>query len=518
MMSARQKIKLPPGMFRNGTEYESAGRWYDGNLVRWQNGRLKPIGGFQAYVGAGANLVGVARGGIAFTDNGGFPYIIIGTSSKLYIGEGGVFEDVTPTGFVPGRVDSILGSGFSAGFFGQETFGTSRTLNTLQLKAATWSFDTFGNTVVMVMDSDRHIYQFDPTTGLVTIPAGSPTCVAVMSTNEDFLLALGSAGDARQVMWPDLGTSTDWTPTDINAAGAIDLNTAGRLVAGSRVGLQNLLWTDVDAHLLNFVGGQGIYAPIRIGTSCGLIGPRAFAVAASGAGAGETAYWISQGGFFAYAGTVVPLPCEVQDYIWANINWVQAAKIYASPNTLFNEIIWFFPSVNSNECDSYVIYNYKENIWYFGLQSPFLGARTTYIDRGVFGYPFGVNPAGMIFEHEVGYLANGATRVGQVYAQSGPAEIGNGDQVIYANMLVVDGTNLLNASNPVLTLTPQARLNPQAPLMASTPIPLAWNAEGYTPARFAGRQVALRVDQVADATLPWELGTMRVAMTVGSKR
>jgi hypothetical protein len=332
------------------------------------------------------------------------------------------------------------------------------------------------------------------------------------------LLAIGAGGDGRKVQWPDIGTSTDWTPTGINAAGDIDVNTAGRLIAGARVGLQNLLWTTVDAHLFNFVGGQAIYAPIRIGTACGLAGPKAFAIAASGAGAGETAYWISQGGFFAYAGTVVPLPCEVQDYLFANINWTQKAKIYASANSQFNEIIWLFPSVNSIENDSYVIYNYKENIWYFGLQSPFLGARTTYIDRGVFQYPFAVSPTGMVFEHEVGFLANGATRVGQVFAQSGPAEIGNGDQVIYANMLVIDGDNLGAVGQPILTLTPKGRLNSNAPVMAANPIPVAWNAEGYTPARFCGRQVAIRVDQIADSPSAWELGTLRVLMGGGSRR
>jgi hypothetical protein len=126
----------------------------------------------------------------------------------------------------------------------------------------------------------------------------------------------------------------------------------------------------------------------------------------------------------------------------------------------------------------------------------------------------------MIYEHEVGYLANGATRVGQIFAQSGPAEIGNGDQLIYANMLIVDGENLGSAfPTPFLTLTPQTRLNPKAPLMTNAPILLAWNAEGYTPARFCGRQIAIRIDQTNDAqNTGWILGTLRVAMAGGSRR
>lgn len=541
-------IKMPPGMFRNGTEYESAGRWFDGNLVRWENGRLKPIGGWQALLAASAPpLQGVARGGLAFTDNFGFPYTLIGTNSNLYIGEGGAFSDVTPVGFVAGRVDSILGAGYGAGTYGTSTYGTPRAASTLPLIAATWQMDTFGNTAVMVQSTDRKLYQFDPATGLVTVPAGSPTCVAVFTTNEDFLLVIGAGGVGRKIQWPDIGTTTIWTPSDVNSAGDIDLNTQGLGMAGARVGLQNLVWTTTDVHLVNYVGQPAIYAPIRIGTACGLIGPRAWAVAASGVGAGEAAYWMSPGGFFTYTGTVTPLPCEVQDFLWANINFTQAAKIYASPNSRFHEIIWFFPSLNSQEVDSYVMYNYKDNIWYFGLQS--LLARTTYIDLGALPLPVGVAPPfaatdtfyvaedgvtfyvaedgissyvsgvggssanSVIYEHETGVLANGASRVGHIFVQSGPFEIGNGDQVIYSNMMLIDGDNITDST---LTMTPQGRLNPQSPVMAADPIACLPNAEGYTPVRFSGRQIALRFDAAKDKA--WSLGKFRLNVVGGSKR
>jgi hypothetical protein len=507
---ALMKVKLPPGMFRNGTEYESVGRWYNGNMVRWENGRLKPIGGWLALLAAGVHLTGVARGGIAFTDNLGFNYLAIGTNSNLYIGSNNTVTDMTPATFTAGRVDSILGAGYGAGAYGRELYGRVRTINTLQLNATTWQFDTFGNTIVMVSSSDQNLWQFDPTTGLVTKPAGSPTCLAVMSTNESFLIALGAAGNGRLVQWADVGSSTIWTPTGTNSAGSIPINSAGRLMAGSRVGLQNLLWTNIDVHLLNFVGGQGVYAPVRIGTACGLIGPRAWAVAASAAGAGETAYWMSKGGFFAYAGQVVQVPCEVQDFLWANINFTQAAKIYASPNARHNEIIWFFPSLNSTENDSYVIFNYKENIWYFGLQSA-LGNRTTYIDRGVFEYPSGVDPTGVVFEHEFGYLANGASRVGTVFAQSGPAEIGSGDKIIYSNLMLPDGFNL-----SALVLSTRARFAPAGPLTTNAPVAMTPNVEGYVPMRFSGRQVAFQIDIVADTD--WALGTPRFEVVGGGGR
>jgi hypothetical protein len=510
-------IKLPPGMFANGTQYESAGRWFVGNLVRWENGRLKPIGGWQAVTGG--VLIGIARGGISFTDNLGFSYTLIGTNSDLYLSEGGTYTRSTPAltpPFVAGRVDSILGAGYGAGVYGSETYGTARSVATLQLNATTWQFDIFGNTAVMVQNTDRRLLQFDPSAGTIVVPAGSPTCIGVMTTNEDFILVIGAGGNGRRIAWPDVGTTTIWTPTDINSAGDIDLNTQGLGVAGTRVGLQNLVWTTTDVHLINYVGQPAIYAPTRIGTACGLIGPRAWAIAASGAGAGEAAYWMSRGGFFQYNGAVIPMQCEVQDLVWANINFKQAAKIYASTNSRFHEVIWFFPSLASNECDSYVIYNYKDNLWYYGLQSTL--ARTTYLDLGPIPLPLGVDAAGIVYQHETGYLANGATRVGQVFARSGPAEIGNGDQIIYANMMLIDGDGIVDASgNNVLTMTPQTRNAPLGPLGPNIgPIALKLTPEGYTPVMISGRQVALRFDITQD--VGWALGKFRLNVSGGSKR
>jgi hypothetical protein len=459
-------------------------------------------------------LGGIARGGLAFTSDLGFSYVLIGTYSNLYVAEDDKFTDVTPSDFVGGRADSILGNGYGAGPYGVGTYGTPRPVASVSLDATTWQFDTFGDTAVMVAASDRNIRQFDPSTGLVTIPAGSPTAAAVMTTNEDFLLAIGAAGIGRQIAWPSVGTTTDWTSTENNSAGAINLVTNGLGVAGTRVGLVNLVWTTTDVHLVNFVGQPAIYAPIRIGTGCGLVGPRAWAVAASGASSGETAYWMSAGGFFQYNGAVTPLPCELQDWLFRNINFTQKAKIHAAVNSRFHEVIWFFPSLNSNEIDSYVIFNYKENVWYFGFQSGL--ARTTYIDRGAIPLPIGVAADGSVYQHETGYLADGATRLGQVWASTGAAEIGDGDAVIYSNMMQIDGDNLVASDGtPVLTMQLTMQMNAQK-VIGQVVVPLIPNKEGYTPLRFTGRQVSFRLDILKDQD--WALGKLKLDVAAGGKR
>tara|TARA_R110002167_G_scaffold258575_2_gene465130 strand:+ start:1076 stop:3118 length:2043 start_codon:yes stop_codon:yes gene_type:complete len=39
-------IKIPAGFYRNATQYQAKGRWFKGNLVRFSEGRLRPIGGW----------------------------------------------------------------------------------------------------------------------------------------------------------------------------------------------------------------------------------------------------------------------------------------------------------------------------------------------------------------------------------------------------------------------------------------------------------------------------------------
>jgi hypothetical protein len=571
-------IKIPPGMFRNGTNYEAMGRWWNGDQVRWANGRLKPYGGWKSMLAAGSHLTGVARGGIAWSSNAGFRYLAIGTNAKLYIGQGGVFTDVTPGGLVAGRQDSILGPGYGAGPYGSNAFaaftgsisgtvltvtavsqgtlatglfiygagvasgttitspgtgtggtgtynintsqtvaseamttgdgtnsyGTPRTRNTLELDAATWSFDSYGEDIVSCLTSDQKIYLFDPTAGTTTRIANSPAAIAVMVSNEDFILALGAAGEGRLIQWPDIGNFTNWTAGITTSAGSVPLTTGGRTMAGTVVGTQNVIWTNEDFHILDYIGSPGIYGPRKFADKCGLVGPNAWAVT-------DIAYWWSWGGFYQYNGVVQMLPCEVQDYIWDMVDWTQTAKIYCETNSTFEEVTWWFPSIYQGtqmappptECDSYITYNRKYNVWYFGVKSV-LGARTTWIDRGEWPLPIAVDPSGVVYEHETGWTANGTTRVGQVFAQSGPVEIGGGKNVSYVDLAIPDVDPNPNA----VELAVLTQMAPDGPVTTVGPASMVPNAEGYFPVQFAGRQAAFKIEQAADEE--WSFGTLRV--------
>jgi hypothetical protein len=323
-------ITMPPGLFKNGTRNQAKGRWYDANLVRFFDDTIRPVGGWRR-LQSDANadfppLAGVPRGALAYrTDTGGVVQTF-GTVSKLYAIVGGVLKDITPISFVAGRSSTVFTTAtgaYGSGPFGSGPYGSGS--QTAQLSEAdTWQLVSFGNTLAAVCTSDKKLYTWagDPAV-LPTVPAGAPSsAVGVVVTPERFLVALGAGGNARLIQWPSQETTTDWVPTAQNTAGDFQLTTNGRVLSGRASRGQTLLWTDADLHTMTYIGGPFLYKVDRVGENCGLIAPNV-PIMVSG-----QAFWMGKNGFFTFDGFVKPIRCDVQDYVFGDFNYVQAAKCW----------------------------------------------------------------------------------------------------------------------------------------------------------------------------------------------
>ena len=88
-------LQIPPGVYRNGTDFESSNRWRDSNLVRWNDGSLRPVGGWDTRkANASAS---VPRGLHAWVDNSGGSALALGSHNKLYyINASSTVSDITP--------------------------------------------------------------------------------------------------------------------------------------------------------------------------------------------------------------------------------------------------------------------------------------------------------------------------------------------------------------------------------------------------------------------------------------
>lgn len=503
MAGAYNPLDLKPGLLRRSTEYQSRGRWYAASLVRWYEGTIQPVGGW-IRVNNDQQLSGRPCGMLAWRPNSQdiARYLAIGTSSHLYAYDSNDIYDITPVGFVPGRDDSVEGLGYGAGTYGTSTYGTPRSPDGRVLEANTWSLDTWGDYLVGCATSDGKLYEWDlDTGGVADVIANAPTNNAsLFVTAERFLVAVGAGGDVRKLQWCSQEDNTLWAAASTNSAGDLPVATDGALMTGVRTRGENIVFTDVDAHSFRYIGAPFIYAVDRIGSNCGLIGPNA-AVPFD-----TRVAWMSDAGFFVYDGYVKPLPCDVYEYVFADINRRQKAKVCAWHNGQFGEIWWHYPSAESAENDRYVVWNYRENHWAFGEM-----ARTAACDRGAFFYPQAAAPDGYWFEHENGWTDNGAERGTAVHAQTGPLEIGNGDRVAAVHKVIHDESENVDS----LQMTFIARQTAEG--SQTTYGPYALNqANGYTDVRAGGRQLSVLFEETASGK--WLIGTNRLEFTVKGKR
>jgi len=259
-----------------------------------------------------------------------------------------------------------------------------------------WSIDNFGDKAICLI-VDGEVFEWnsaatDATNSRATIITNAPTASRHMlvSTPDRHLVFFGtettigdkSTQDDMFIRFSDQEDINTYTPTATNTAGTQRLADGSRIVGAIRGRDAIYVYTDTALFLQRFVGQPFTFAFVQTGTNCGLVGKNA-AVEVDGA-----AYWMSENGFFRYAGALETLPCLVEDFVYDDINLDSGNQmIFAGLNNLFGEIMWFYPTSNSAVVNKMVCYNYQDSspqrpIWTVGTL-----ARTAWADSAVFGKP-----------------------------------------------------------------------------------------------------------------------------------
>jgi hypothetical protein len=488
-------VDLPPGVARNGTRYQVGNRWYDASLVRWLDGIMQPVGGWTSITTS--PIAHPARGMVAWATNSGGRWYAIGTSTKLHVGRGDTsLFDVTPGGFTSGNDNAVEQLGYGGSTYGTGTYGTQRPSGNF-IPPTTWTLDTWGDHLVGSSTSDGKAYEWALATGTPAAAiTNAPTSItSLVVTDQRHLMVFYG----RTAQWSGVENNTLWTPAANNEAGQIQFVTNGTVVRGVRVRGQILVLTTVDAHAMTYIGQPFIWSRSPVGDKCGVIGPNAVVVA------GGRAFWMSDKRFWMYDGSAVQeLPCEVADFVFNGMNKVQGAKVFAGSNGLFEEVHWHYCSTNANEPDRYVAFNYRMGYWMIGALT-----RAAWADKGAFPNPMAVGGDGLVYVHETGQLANGASRVGTVYAETGALELGHGDRVTDLNQILTDEKT---KGDTQISFT--SRYVPNGDQYAWGPFQV--RTDGYMDARVSGRQLVMRLDALNDNA--WQLGKMRFDATATSGR
>jgi hypothetical protein len=444
--------------------------------VRWRDGSLRPIGGWQERKASfSTNPI---RGMHSWEANDGTAWLSGGSHSELKAMTGSnIVYDIAPTDLAIGRADAEIETGYGYGFYNTGYYGQPRPDYGNFSEATTWSLDNWGEYLVACHTEDGRLLEWQLGTGVkAAVVANAPTNNSgIIVTEERFIFALGAGGNPRKVQWCDREDNTTWTPAATNEAGDIELQTSGQIMTAIRTKGQTLILTDVDAHTARYAGPPYVYGFERVGTSCGVISRKAVADVDVGV------FWMGQRGFYLFDGNSVnELPCEVHDYVFGDMNPAQQSKIWSLNNGQFGEVWWFYPSANSTEIDRYVVFDYKEQHWLIGNLS-----RTSGVQRGVFKYPFMTNTDVDLLEHEVGYNMDGSS----IFAETGPISIGTGENIMSVTKLIPD-----ELTQGDVSLTFKTRFHPNDTESSHGP----FDPSNPTSVRFTGRQMRMRVtgDQI----------------------
>lgn len=486
-------LAIPPGVYRNGTEYQAQGRWHDASLVRWTDGTMQPVGGWEQRAELGGQT---SRGAIAWRALNGNRWLASGTYGKLVVASAtGTITDITPSTLTAGIDDAAVNTGYGGYFYGLGFYGTARPDTGAYSEVTTWSLDNWGENLVACSTADGRLLEWTLNTANdAAVISGAPTSnLGLVVTEERFLVALGAGGNPRKVQWSDRENNTVWTAAATNQAGDLELQTSGQIMQGVRTRGQTLILTDQDAHTMTYQGPPFVYGFERVGSGCGAISRRS-AVATD-----EGVFWIGQSRIHLFAGGAVQeVPCDVIDYLFNDLNMAQRSKVWGVANSGHGEVWWFYPSSQSSECDRYVVYSTRERHWAIGTLS-----RTAGVDAGVFQSPIWFGGDGIAYNHEKGLNYGGAA----IFAESGPVQIGQGDQVMSAVELIPD-----EKTQGDVTVTFSTRFHPNDTERSYGPYSMA----NPTPVRFTGRQATMRVSgaRLAD----WRFGVPRLDVRAGGRR
>jgi len=342
-----------------------------------------------------------ATTGINLTDPSQFPdsgtnFILIGTEEISYTGISASNELTGVTRGARGTTAASHSDGATITNTSSYVAWGEAASGDLVLEPGMWSLDNFGDKAICLIH-DSAVFEWDSSASgaentRATIISGAPTASRHMlvSTPDRHLVFFGtettigdtSTQDNMFVRFSDQEDINTYVPTATNTAGTQRLADGSQIRGAIRGRDAIYVWTDTALFTQRFVGQPFTFAFAQVGTNCGLVGQNA-CVEVDGA-----AYWMSENGFFRYAGKLESLPCLVEDFVYDNINLESGNEmVSAGLNNLFGEVMWFYPTTGSSVVNRQVTYNYFDSspqrpVWTVGSL-----ARTMWEDSAVFGSP-----------------------------------------------------------------------------------------------------------------------------------
>ena len=405
------------------------------------------------------------------------------------------------------------------------TSGVETALNNLRL----WSHDNYGEDLILNVRGGgiyRWVENNGTTTRAVELSGQTgankvPTVAMQVLTSETdrHLIVLGcdplsTTGDRTGEIDPMLIAFSDqenpleFETLSTNTAGSLRLSSGSKIIGAVKARQEILVFTDTALYSMQFIGPPFTFGLNLINENTGLIGPKAAITAPSGV------FFMSYDSFYLYNGAVQQLPCTVRNYVFSDINQEQGFKIHGFSNNKHSEVGWFYPSADATEVDRYVIYNYQEQVWYYGQLN-----RTAWLDSNIEEYPQAVG-SNYLYQHEFGFDNDGAEMT-NVFIESSDFDIEDGERFSFLRKVIPDIKFLDDDSSSSVNIITKTRDFPGATLSSGqTATVTPSTTQSHIRAR--GRQAVVRLasndGDSGNLGVGWRLGATRYEIRSDGRR
>lgn len=422
---------------------------------------------------------------------------------------------VLPTGLTVGQI-----------YFAQNTSGTTFNVS-----------KSLGGALIATSGTQSGVQRVS-NRGISLAPAPLGACDAggplfqnrtIVSDASRFILVFGTNDygktemDPMLIRWSAQEDPFTWFPAPTNQAGSLRLSNGSEIIAAIQSKQEIVVLTDQAVYALQYLGPPFVWGSQILGDNISIVGPNAVTVAAG------SVFWMGVDKFYSYDGRVQTLNCDLRRFVFGDFNQQQRQQVYASTNEGFNEIWWFYCSANSVMNDRYVVYNYLEQIWYYGSLD-----RTAWLDSGLLPYPIAATPNGRLVNHENGVDDNvdGNVQPMHSFISSSEFDIDDGHNFSFVWRMLPDltfagSTGLPSTGTPLpevtLTLYPMQNSGSGASaagnmkVLRGTSYNITEEYTGQVYTRLRGRQMIFKIDSDTIGT-NWQLGAPRIDIRPDGRR
>jgi hypothetical protein len=456
--SAVISLSIKPGIQRDGTLFD-APNYVDGYWVRFQRGRPRKVGGYNAIF---LNASEISRG-MVMQSQQGLNYVYSGSANYLQqwqtantdgVGSGPVnisMSNFTASAnnlwqFDVGYNSSVSGLQVVA-HPGQNLQYIDSTVNTPVLSGSFpggslskvgvfTATGTISGTTFTISSANYLINAGQSVSGgglaagtkvVTSVVSGSTTTVTLSNSGTSGAQTLTfdnniSVSGGACMIYPYLfvygnngliqncsaGDFTNWVAADANATNVSSTKVVkGIALRGGTTSPSGLFWSLDQLTRVSYapttVGGSTLYWRYDIISTQTSIMSSQCVIEYDG-----LIYWVAVDRFMVYNGVVQEIPNpQNMNFFFDNLNYSQRQKVWATKVPRWGEIWWFYPAGNSTECNNAIIYNVREQTWYDAGFAPG-AARSAGVFSEVFRFPIwagnvaNTNNNYTLWQHETG--------------------------------------------------------------------------------------------------------------------